>query len=417
MWRLYISFFDSEKSYAESIQSIASAAGGYDLLLNHYNESHKTGPKAIINVKTDGICCAIILCFLHSYIDIPSKYQIILSSLKNEIESKSNTDRIRSLLSAISLIATTPNNRILLYNNGFHTIIFNYLVDENSNNDGKMYASQALCCMTCEESSNLKNNILNEERFGKLKELMEKIICSSPQSIKNIFIAQKNAIIIENIFLILSNMLIGNENALTPIINSGFITYILNHLSPDTDDKQRQNAGNIKNQQKAALLALHSITFHQTDHINSLIKMNNILTCVKIMMNENNKEIIELAISGVLYNIAVKGNAGSNEQKVEVTKNNYFSDFKEEEGLMEIICNASKTGPSTTSTSLSSYNIRTKQYSTLILGQLYRNKKLEEKYQHIIISLKELKNGNDKDMTFKATNTLEILCENKGIYI
>jgi hypothetical protein len=51
----------------------------------------------------------------------------------------------------------------------------------------------------------------------------------------------------------------------------------------------------------------------------------------------------------------------------------------------------------------------------MILGQLYRNKKLPESYKHIIGTLKELKNGNDTDISFKASNSLDVLKEDKGM--
>jgi hypothetical protein len=263
--------------------------------------------------------------------------------------------------------------------------------------------------MTCEESSEIKNNILNSESVTKLKKLMDKIICSSPESISNENVAKRNAVIIENIFLLLSNMLVGNEEALTPIIDSGFITHILNHLSPDTDDKKRQDAGNIINQQKSSLPLLHSITFHQTDHINTLLT-SDILRCVKICMNGGNKETIELGMGGVLYNISIKGNAGSARRK-EVGKNDYLKEFEEEEGLMEMINNAAKSTTTTT------YNKGAKLYATLIIAQLHRNTKLKEQYKYIISILKGLVQGNDTDISFKARNSLEVLCENIGMLL
>jgi hypothetical protein len=239
---------------------------------------------------------------------------------------------------------------------------------------------------------------------------MDKIICSSSESIVNKNFAQKNAIIIENIFLLLSNMLVGNKQALSPINKSGFMLHILNHLSPDTDDKNRQNAGNIINQQKSSLRLLHSITFHQTDVIDTLMEYN-ILGCVKICMSGGDKETIELGMSVVLYNIAVMGSASNSECGNEIKKNNYLKEFKEEVGLMEMINNAAKSTTTTT------YNIGTKLYATLIIAQLHRNTKLKEQYKYIIPTLKELAKGNDTDMSLKARNSLEILCENIGIFI
>jgi hypothetical protein len=292
LWELNNSFLYSEKGYEKTFQTIANPVGGNELLFNHYAKSIEVGSNVSENVKKDGIDCSIILLFLHAYTDLPPRYQTILATLKTEINSHPDYSSTSCLLLSLSLLATTPSNRKILYNNGFHSVIFNLLVKEGPFNRRKLYASQALCNMTCEESSDLKNNILNSDSFIKLKKLMDKIICSSPESVADKSVAQKNAIIIENILLLLSNMLVGNQEALTPIINSGFISHILNHLSPDTDDRKRQDAENITNQQKSALRVLHSITFHQTDHIDTL-KTNNVLTCVKICMSSGDKEIIE----------------------------------------------------------------------------------------------------------------------------
>jgi hypothetical protein len=342
--------------------------------------------------------------------DVDEK-EAILKSLRNI-----TVDTKEQCIALLNNFSISPSNRTVLYNNGFHSSVFNLLVKEDVASKSKLPGSQALCNMTCEESANLKNNILNNESFGKLKKLMDKIICSSSESIANRQIAQKNAVIIENIFLIISNMLVGNEQALTPIINSGFTSHILNHLSPDDDDTNRQNAGNIENQQKAALHALHSITFHQTDHIDMLMT-NNILACIKIMMNKNNKNLIEQAISGVLYNISVKGSAGSSLRKREVQKNDYLKEFEEEEGLMEIINNGAKTGPTASSTSLSSYSTTTQLYALLMIGQLYRNARLKQQYKHIISKLKKILTNNsyDEDIKFKARNALEMLAENASM--
>jgi hypothetical protein len=412
MWILFNSYFEAENGYENIIQNISSPIGGCDLLANHYNESHK--PESTVNekVKQDGVYCGIILLFLHSHINFPPKYLGILQTLKNEIIHHPNKVSVRPILSSIALLATTPANRTILYNNGFHSVIFDMLVGENTGNSELLYASQALCNMTCEESAERRNTILNAGSFIKLKSLMEKIICSSPSSVSSIYVAQKNAVIIENIFLILSNMLVGNKEALTPLMDSEFNSFIVNHLSPDNNNEQRKIAGNIENQQKAALYVLHSITFHQTEHISNLIENFNILAHIKIAMDGKQKEIMELSISGVLYNIAVRGSVeGKNS---EMNKNLYLEKFEKENGLMEIIYPA--TQPLSKFPRFSSpYGARMKQYTALLIGQLYRNKKLNENFKDIITTLKSLKTGSDSDLSFKAQNTLEVLGENNGV--
>jgi hypothetical protein len=291
------------------------------------------------------------------------------------------------------------------------------LLNEDSSSDVRMYASQALCNMTCEELIEKKNNILNRESFIKLKSLMEKVISSSEESVSNEDTAQKNAVVIENIFLMLSNILVGNVNALTPIMNSGFKFYILNYLiGYDDDDDKRQTAGNISNQQLAALRILHSITSHQSEHISSLISCN-LLSCVKMSVDSDNQSIVEIAMCGVLYNIAVKGNMKHQECEGEVNTNEYLSEYEQVDELMDAISNAAKTGSIHSKPSSYEDTTRIKQYATLILGQLYRNKKLKEEYQHIIQSLKTLKSGSNRDLSFKAQNTLEMLSKNDGMCI
>jgi hypothetical protein len=416
MWNVFSSFLLSEKGDEKTLQDISSPVGGCELLFNHFTESQK--PTSSWSVKDDGLRCAIILSFLHAYNDIPSNYHPIFPAFKNEIEIYPSYNPTKSLFLSLSLLASTPSNRTILYNNGFHSVTFNLLVKEDTDNSSRMYASQALCNMTCEESADLRNTILNAESFVKLKSLMDQIICSSPKSTADKYVALKNAIVIENIFLILSNMLVGNKSALTSIMDSGFKSYIINHLSPDKNDEKRQAAENITNQQKSALRALHSITFHQTEHI-SILMSNNILTCVKMAMEEKEGEIMELAMCGVLYNIAVKGNVGVQENKTtesEVKLNPYLKEYEEEEGLMMMISNAAKMNSSEGGlASLSTITTRTRQYATLIIGQLFRNRKLKEVYKHIITTLKSLKNGNDSDLSFKAQNTLEMLSENAGV--
>jgi hypothetical protein len=406
MWNILNSFFGyrgEEYEDIETIRNIFSSIHGDELLFNHYDKLDKTESTADSYIKIDCLFCAVILCFIYAFKDFPLKFQTILPTLKIEVEN-SNSKYLKMfelvIPSAISLLATTPANRKVLYDKGFHSAIFNVLVKEDSSSDVKVFASQALCNMTCEESAERKNNILNEAAFTKLKNLMDKVISSSAESVANKGIAEKNALIIENIFLMISNILIGNVDALTPIMNSGFKSYILNHLSPDDDDEKRQTAGNIVNQQIAALRVLHSITFHQSEHISSLVSLN-VLSYVKMAINNNTEEI---AMCGVLYNIAVTGNTKCKEG--EKKKNEYLTEYKNIEGLMDLISNAAKTG-----------STRTKQYAALILGQLYRNEPLKEEYKHIIQSLKTLKNDKDTNLSVRAQHTLEMVCESNCLFI
>jgi hypothetical protein len=404
----FYSFFYADEGYEKTFQYKICGVDCRDILLNYHDKSCKSGSTENSDVKTVGIHCGIIIALLHAHTDLSTKYQTILTTLKNEIEANSSLLPGCATLFSISLLATTQTNRTVLYNNGFHSVVFNSLIKDSADSSIMLFSSQALCNMTCEESSNLKNTILNAGNFEKLKKLMDKIKDSSSSEL---------AIVIENIFLSISNILIGNKEALTPITDTGFISMIINYLSPDTDNKQRQDAGNIRNQQIAALRALHSISFHQTEHIDALIA-NNILMCVRVAIEEKplfkffdfNLCVKEAAISGVLYNISIEGNnicEERSEERGEVVSSRYLKEFEEEEKLMKILSDLAEDY----------YDDTVKNYSSLIIGQLYRNTKLKEEYRHIIPKLKKLLKGSDVDMSFKARNALEVLSENKGFFI
>jgi hypothetical protein len=228
LWNIGNSFILSEKGYETTFRLISDPVNGCDLLFRHYTMISETGSIVSNDVK-EGIYCAGILSFLHAYTDLPPNYQSILVALKSEI-GKSDINLIRLFLLSISLLETT-SNRVMLYQQGFHSVIFDLLIIENLESLGRLNASQVLCNMTCEESASIKNNILNSNRFKLLKKLMDKIICSSPESTADKNVAERNALTIESILLILSNMLVGNKEALTSMTESGFIPIILEHLS------------------------------------------------------------------------------------------------------------------------------------------------------------------------------------------
>jgi hypothetical protein len=390
------SFVGAKEGYEKEFQYKICGVDCRDILLNYHDKSCKSGLAVNGDMKTVGIHCGIMIALLHAHTDLSTKYQTILTTLKKEIEVNSSFILGWAMLVSISLLATTQTNRTVLYNNGFHSVVFNSLIKDYVDSNIMLFSSQALCNMTCEESSNLKNTILNAENFEKLKKLIDKIKDSSPQS----------AIVIENIFLSISNILIGNKEALTPITDTGFISMIINYLSPDTDNKQRQDAGNIANQQIAALRALHSISFHQTEHINVLIA-NNILSCVKVAMDSNKDDIYikKAAISGILYNISSFKGYITYQNGGEIIVSYYLKEF-EEEKLMKILSDSVNCDDDTV-----------KNYSSLTIGQLYRNRRLKEEYRHIIPELKRLLKDSDADMSFKARNALEVLSENKGFLL